>query len=132
MPLVLRLKKNICNIDFCLSLFMLWASNFYIFMQVFIEKIVFTSLFFCVSLQSINRILPHSEQYSEHKKRFSLTLKKKSGQEKWRHCLNCLLFLKKCCCVCNDVHWKQSFAFLVCFSLLQQPFTCARCMRKHQ
>lgn len=81
MPLVLRLKKNICNIDFCLYLFMLWANNFYIFTQVFIEKIVFPSLFFCVSLQGVSRTLPHSEQYSEHKEKFSLIRKKKTDRK---------------------------------------------------
>lgn len=82
MLLVLRLKKNTCNIDFCLTLFKLRASNVYIFMQVFIEKIVFTSLFFCVCLQSINRTLPHSEQCSERKKKFSLDIKEKKVDRK--------------------------------------------------
>lgn len=66
MTLVLRLKNNIRNIDFCLSV---WAGKFYIFMQFFTEKNVFTSLLFCVSLQSAENSVPHSQ----HKKRFSLT-----------------------------------------------------------
>jgi len=78
MLLALRLRKNTCSIDFYLSLYTLWASKFHVFVQVFIEKISFISLFFCVSLQSVKRTLPHAEQYSEHTKKFSLTLK--SGQ----------------------------------------------------
>lgn len=104
MLLVLRPKKNICNIDFCLSLFMLCASNFYVFMQVFIEKIVFTSLFFCVSLQSINRTLPHSEQCSERKKKFSLDIKEKKWTGKMEALFKLSSLKKKCCCACSDVH----------------------------